>query len=323
MPLSHDPQLDPSDIKLLRLFRKIVDCGGFAGAQAELNVSASTISSQMSTLESRLGMRLCDRGRVGFRVTDKGWRVYASALQLEEAIDRFRLGIGELRGKLVGDLHLATVDSTVTNPQYRLDRALARFAARDHAVHITLHIAQPAVIEQKLIEGAWGIGIAPFYHHVPGLAYEHLFEEEQGLYCSREHPLFGRDQVTASEVANASYVMRGYMRREMPPVADMKVAATTFDMEATVTLIRSGFYIGHLPLHYARHWVETGELRLLLPDTFSFFSRFELAVRKGVSELRVIRAFLEDLGHAHGEGSPGRPGRGEARSNAKGRAETG
>ena len=79
MPLSHDPQLDPSDIKLLRLFRKIVDCGGFAGAQAELNVSASTISSQMSTLESRLGMRLCDRGRVGFRVTDKGWRVYASA----------------------------------------------------------------------------------------------------------------------------------------------------------------------------------------------------------------------------------------------------
>lgn len=314
MPLSREPQLDPSDIKLLRLFRKVVDCGGFGGAQAELNVSASTVSTQMATLESRLGMRLCDRGRVGFRLTDKGRRIYAAALRLEEAIDRFRADTGELRGKLVGDLHVATIDSITTNSDYRLPEAIKRFVGRDNAVHITLHIAQPALIEQKLLEGEWGIGIAPFYHHVPGLSYEGIFDEQQALYCGRGHPLFAQEQVTEREILGSAYVVRGYMRRQLPPIAGLNVAATAYDMEATLTLIRSGAYIGHLPVHYARAWVEAGEVRLLRADRFSFPSSFEVAVRKGAGDLRVVRTFLDDLRSVQGAFSGGTEARRHASS---------
>ena len=60
------------DIKLLRVFLAIVEAGGFAAAQAQLNLSPSRISTLLADLEARLGMRLCQRGRVGFRLTDKG-----------------------------------------------------------------------------------------------------------------------------------------------------------------------------------------------------------------------------------------------------------
>jgi len=46
--------LDGIDINLLRLFCLIVDCNGFSAAQSRANISAASISSKMSALESRL-----------------------------------------------------------------------------------------------------------------------------------------------------------------------------------------------------------------------------------------------------------------------------
>ena len=46
-------QLHTVDLKLLRVFAEIVKCGGFSAAQAALNIGHSTISDQMTHLESR------------------------------------------------------------------------------------------------------------------------------------------------------------------------------------------------------------------------------------------------------------------------------
>lgn len=313
MPLAREPQLGPAEIKLLRVFRKVVECGGYVGAQAELNIGASTISTHMAALETRLGMRLCERGRVGFQVTEKGRQVYAATLRLEEAIDSFRTDIGSLRGKLVGELHIGIVDSTVTNVDCRLEDALALFAGRDHAVHITLHIADPAAIEKRVQESQLTVGIAAFHHHVPGLEYESMFWEEHGLYCGTRSPFFAMDEarITARDVLAADYVSHGYVpSRQSAPQLGFRVAATAYDMEATLTLVRSGAFIGHLPAHYAAEWVERGVLRRLLPREFSFHTEFEVATRRGLGDLRILTAFLEDLRAAHGLESPARNGAG-------------
>lgn len=303
MPRSREPQVDPSDIKLLRVFMKVVECGGFAGAQAELNISAPTLSTQMATLESRLGMRLCDRGRIGFRLTDKGRRVYAAAQRLETALNEYRADVGALRGRLVGDLHLGIVDSTVTNPRMRVSEALAAFCRRDHAVHVTVHVAEPAVIEKRLLDGSLHVGVSAFYHHAPGLVYRPLFDEAHSLYCGRGSPLFDRapSALSEDEVRQQPYVARGYLiNRTAGPTMGMNAAATAFDMEATLTLLRSGAFIGHLPDHYADPWVERGELRPVMPEAFRFMSEFEFAVRRGAGDARVVDAFIEDLCAAYG-----------------------
>jgi len=298
-----EPQVDPTDIKLLRVFMKVVECGGFAGAQAELNISAPTLSTQMATLESRLGMRLCDRGRIGFRLTDKGKRVYSAAQRLETALNEYRADVGALRGRLVGEMHLGIVDSTVTNPDMRTSAALGAFCRRDHAVHVTMHVAEPAVIEKRLLDGSLHVGISAFYHHAPGLVYRPLFEETHSLYYGRDHPLFEKrpDEVSEEEVRRHPYVARGYLiNRTTGATAGMNAAATAFDMEATLTMLRSGAFIAHLPDHYARPWIEQGELRPVMHEIFTFSSRFEFAIRRGTSDVRVVNAFIKDLCAAHG-----------------------
>jgi DNA-binding transcriptional LysR family regulator len=62
------------DVRLIRVFLAIVDAGGLSAAQVSLNVGQPTLSSQLATLETRLGFTLCERGRGGVRLTVKGVR---------------------------------------------------------------------------------------------------------------------------------------------------------------------------------------------------------------------------------------------------------
>ena len=64
--------LEGSDLRLLKVFDAVVRHRGLAAAQSELNISLSTISNHVTALEERLGLQLCQRGRGGFRLTDKG-----------------------------------------------------------------------------------------------------------------------------------------------------------------------------------------------------------------------------------------------------------
>ncbi len=59
------PNVANVDLRLLRVFATIVECQGFSAAQAELNISQSTISNHMLALEERLKCKLCQRGRGG------------------------------------------------------------------------------------------------------------------------------------------------------------------------------------------------------------------------------------------------------------------
>ena len=79
-------QVSDFDIRLLRLFRSVVECGGFSAAESVLGIGRSAISQQMSDLEQRLGLRLCQRGRAGFALTEEGREVYQSSLQLFGAL---------------------------------------------------------------------------------------------------------------------------------------------------------------------------------------------------------------------------------------------
>ncbi len=75
------------ELRLLRVFATIVHQGGFSAAQASLGMTQATISTHMRHLEERLGLRLCERGRSGFMLTDEGRQVHAATLDLFEPID--------------------------------------------------------------------------------------------------------------------------------------------------------------------------------------------------------------------------------------------
>ena len=170
----------------------VAQCGGFAAAQVALNVGQSTISRQIGDLEKRLGMRLCQRGRAGFRLTDKGRVVYEACQHLATALESFRTTVGALRGELVGDLSIAAIDNWATERGYPLADVLRAFRGKARQVHIHLHTLAPDEIERAVLENRVNLGIGVFHQHRPGLLYEALYDDPVELYCGAGHALFDR-----------------------------------------------------------------------------------------------------------------------------------
>jgi len=84
-------QVTDSDIKLLKVFGQSQKVAvSLRLAESALGITRSAISLHMSTLENRLGMRLCQRGRSGFALTDEGKHILSYSEALLTSIEDFR-----------------------------------------------------------------------------------------------------------------------------------------------------------------------------------------------------------------------------------------
>jgi len=292
-------QLQDVDLKLLRVFMAIVKCGGFSAAQATLNMSQSSISEQMTNLETRLGMTLCERGRGGFRLTEHGSATYEATRQLLLAVDNFCTETSALKQRISGKLHLGIIDNTISDADSPLTRALRRFVSRGHDVHLEVYIGMPAELEERVLDGRLHIAIGHFPLPVAGLDYSQLYQEPDGLFCSRHSQLFAANDEQPElfeHIAASHIVARGYLQqRDLHQLQAHKAAATVDNIEAQAMLILSGAYIGFLPSHYASRWVVSGDMRQIAPQRFRSDWPFTAITRKSVPQSAVLRAFLADL----------------------------
>lgn len=303
-------QLSDMDLRLLRVFKSVVDCGGMAAAELELNIGTSTVSRHIKDLETRLGLSLCRRGRAGFALTPEGEQIYTQTLRLLAGADAFRASVDEIHRRMGGELHIAVFDKTASNPQAHLGEAIARFTALAPEVALHLHVAPLNVIERGVIDGQFQVGVIPGHRSSDTLVYQELFTETMYLYCGARHAL-GKAHARAQPVdwdglRAHEFAGLGYHSPNMEISQQVRLvrSATGYDQESIATLILSGCYLGFLPDHYARSFVRSGQMRAVRPEVFSYRCSFFSIVRRTPQASRVTQAFAECLRLAHAECAP-------------------
>lgn len=292
-------QVSDFDIRLLRVFRSVVEAGGFSAAEGVLGIGRSAISQQMSDLEQRLGLRLCQRGRAGFSVTDEGREVYQASLQLLSALESFRTEVNGLHQHLRGELNIGLTDNLVTLPHMRITHALAQLKERGPNVHVNIRMTAPSEVEQGVLDGQLHVGVVPQASALPGLDYQSLYSERSLLYCAVGHPLFFVDDAALEDERLASQEAITPTFRLPADIQDhyraLSCTASASDREGMAFLILTGRYIGYLPDHYACAWVQQGRLRALKPDTRFYDLNLVSVTRKGRRPHLVLESFLQAL----------------------------
>lgn len=294
-------QVGDTDIRLLKVFKAVVDCGGMAAAELELNIGRSTISRHVKDLEQRLGLVLCRRGRGGFALTDEGQRVYADTRRLLEALEGFRANVGQMHGALTGTLRIGLFDKTVTNPAARIDRAVRLFRERAPQVRLELTVGALNVLEPGVIDGALHLAIVPDHRRSQSLRYTPLFAEQMHLYCGREHPLFGRRSVALDDVRAADCAGLAFHSPNMEVTRrfGLKRSAMVNDQEAVALLVRSGCYVGFLPDHYAAPFVAQGVMRRVALAELGYSVDFVAVTRGAATASRLTQTCLHILSEVH------------------------
>lgn len=290
-------QLSDADLRLLRIYRKVVECGGFSAAEVELNISRAAISMAMNDLETRLGLRLCQRGRSGFALTDEGAEVYEATLQMLAAVEGFRTFVNGLHAWLKGELNIGITDNLVTMPEMHITNALSALKERGPDVRVNIRMIPPSDIELAVLDGRLHTGVVPTIKTLPGLNYLSLYKEESELYCASGHILFGTEEVEEKQLTSCDAVVPAYAQTpEIKALHEpLKAAASATDREGIAFLILSGRYIGYLPTHYAERWVRDGKMRSINSKKWRYTTNYSAITRKGAPPNLVLESYLEEL----------------------------
>ncbi|EGU60295.1 LysR family transcriptional regulator [Vibrio nigripulchritudo ATCC 27043] len=289
-------QLSDIDLRLLRIFRCVVESGGFSAAEVALNISRAAISAAMADLEIRLGFKLCHRGRSGFSMTDEGQQVYQYVLQLLASLEEFKTQINTLHSSLVGELNIGITDNMVSMTEMRITNALAKLKKAGPDVTINIRMIPPNDVEKGVLDGTLHVGMIPHIRTLSGLQYEPLYNETSLLYCGSGHPLFS-ETVQSVDLTEWDAIVPAYA--QTPKIQSlyntMKSAATATDREGIAFLLLTGQYLGYLPDHFAQRWVDDGVMKAILPKQYGYSQPFASITRKERRANLVLETFLSAL----------------------------
>nr|WP_309504412.1 LysR family transcriptional regulator [uncultured Roseovarius sp.] len=288
-----------SDIRLFRVFRAVVKCGGFTTAEVELNKSKSAISTDISHLEGRLGVRLCNRGRSGFSLTREGQMIFSATVDLFSDLDRFRNHLNLATATLAGEIKISMDDSFLFSSGELIRSSISAFSSRHPQVFIDLQSASARSVEKTILDGSVDLGITTASKAVQSLVLTEIFDEELNLYCGAGHPLTERagKRIPLGELT--AYPMIDLTARSNADLVEFigkfSIHARADDSLARVALILSGRFLGFLPRDVARPWVDEGKLLAINPKSLSYSNKAFCAWRKDAPANSIRDAFKNVL----------------------------
>jgi LysR family transcriptional regulator, transcriptional activator for bauABCD operon len=259
-------QINDVDIRLLRIFKTVVEFGGITPAENVLNISCSTITRYIKDLEIKLGFVLCHRGRSGFVLSKEGEQVYDALNLLLNSINEFRTKLNQIHQKLTGELKIAVFDTISHMNDIAITKTIEKVQEIAPDIVISLDISSTTNTEKGLSEGRFDLGIIQYFQRSNAFHYYPICDMQLALYCGNKHPLFSYDEssYTANEIIKYPIASTSYYsnKKEQGHSLGLNQKAIANDEEAMAMFILSGQYLGFLPEPYAnKFFTNTGLMK--------------------------------------------------------------
>ena len=304
--------VNDSDLRLLRIFSTIVECGGITAAESKLNMANSTLSTHLSTLEDHLQMKLCTRGRAGFELTSEGRVVYQAAERMFQSLEEFRRSVQGAQVASPAQIRILVPDLLLYAVFDELVPVFRRLVAEVSGIFIDIDIASPAQIDQAVIDGKIDMGINSSLRRTHNLRFYDIKQETTALYCGRGHPLFPvlERSLSVEKILKHNFVRAHgtYYPKKILRMLQGVGASLCIPLDARALLIATGHYLGLIPEEFARPYVQRGLLRELMPEVFRYSYCLSIVTRADI-ENPALAKFLdimeEELTKVHTAFRPG------------------
>lgn len=290
-------QVTEYDLRLLRIFKAVVENGGFAAAEGELGITRSTVSVHMSNLESRMKLKLCLRGRGGFSLTEDGQAVYYAAIELFDSLNDFSLLVNSLGSELSGELVILCADQLDVAKQLKLAKIIQIIHDSYPNLHLVLDGETIHNIEKLLLKDKAHIALFPGYQQTEGLCYQPIHSEPIYLCCSKEHEFFNQVDTIISEEKLASVPaihpgidIDGSGREQLKK---LNLLAKAYQFDTRKAMILSGRYIGYLPQSYIQQELNNGDMRIIQPSSLTYQFNLSLVYKNHPKEVNKVDLLKE------------------------------
>jgi DNA-binding transcriptional LysR family regulator len=168
------------DVNLARTFLMVAETRSFIDAARKMNITQSTVSARIKGLEDLLGRPLFERSKSGAELTAAGEQFQKHALALVRVWQHAQLEVG------LSDQHRdhLAVGAPVALWDGFLLKWISWLRTNMPDIAVSASAGLSPVLTQRLLEGTLDLAVMYRPTQPPGLAIEHLFDEEFVLVTS-------------------------------------------------------------------------------------------------------------------------------------------
>ncbi|MFT4929481.1 MAG: DNA-binding transcriptional LysR family regulator [Phenylobacterium sp.] len=172
-----------NDLNQIRIFSKVAQLQSFTKAAIALGIEKSTVSSKISQLESRLGIRLLQRTTRSVSLTEAGSQYLSYC---EQALAALQMGddyIADLSQTPAGRLRVSTPHNLV---DFLMPTVITPFLQRYPQVSLEM-VESSEIVD--LIKDNFDIAMRTSSQQIPdsSLIYRKIYQAEMVLVASRQH----------------------------------------------------------------------------------------------------------------------------------------
>ncbi len=286
------------DWNLLRVFSEIARAGGVSQAARKMGRKQPAVSLALKRLEEHLGVRLCDRGPAGFRLTDEGEFIADVTGRMVQLVEEVPGRITQLSELVSGSIRIMVISNVVDEI---FDAAIESFHNKCPAVELQIEVATWDVISRAVLRGNIDVGVAPARHFHGELKYDLLCQEVHRPYCGRGHPSFGKTYKKPKEIADQNFILTGadepdeLTRFRLQFGLGKHRTGISDHLEEAKRLAIMGVGICFLPEKYAQRDVDRGRLWPVLDAAFGPKMDLYLITNPQAPHHRARQLFSEEL----------------------------
>ncbi|MFE5814135.1 LysR family transcriptional regulator [Streptomyces sp. NPDC056479] len=285
------------DIRQLTTFHKVATLLSFTRAATELKYAQSSVTAQIKSLETSLGVELFERFGGRIQLTQAGQRLMPYAEQMLTLAGEAR-GVAVDEGEPSGQLTIGTMESVTS---YRMPPVLEFFHHRYPHVQLVLRPSLCAETLHSLRQGTFDMGFlmeAETRHS--GVESEMLGREPLVVVAAPNHPLVAEEKVTLDQLREvqvlapeAGCAYRELFEAELNDGTGEPVPFLEFgNIESIKRGLAVGLGVSLLPTMTVADDIAAGTLAALAWEPpFEVFT--QLAWRRGRQLTREMRLFID------------------------------
>jgi LysR family hydrogen peroxide-inducible transcriptional activator len=185
------------DLKQLAALVAIAEHGSFSAAARALHTVQSNVSTHIARLERQLDATLVDRATG--RLTEEGEAVVARARRVQSELDAIEAEVASLTSEVSGTVRVGLIGTTA---RWLAPRLLDHMQTSHPKVRVIVVDATTTSLVPRLAAGQLDLAVVNLPVDDPDVDIEPLFDEDHVLIVPPKHPLFVRDRVTLTELAD-------------------------------------------------------------------------------------------------------------------------
>tara|TARA_B110000438_G_scaffold120741_1_gene117899 strand:- start:40 stop:1089 length:1050 start_codon:yes stop_codon:yes gene_type:complete len=181
-------QLKEIDMKLrsMKVFCDVVTRRSFSQAALDNQITQSATSQIINQLEKRLGVKLLDRSKRPFIVTDEGRQYFEGCHRLVRQIEELESSIRHLSDATEDTIRVASIYSVGLSTMRQF---VHKFNESNPNIHVQLEYHHPKKVYELVTTGHADLGLLSYAESTKSIAAITWRAEPMVIVFSNEHPL--------------------------------------------------------------------------------------------------------------------------------------